>query len=71
MVDDLSRALNALPGLVWTALPDGHIDFYVEGDVIWSNYRLLVCRSGGWQILRSGPSSSVGSPTGGRYTPTR
>ncbi|HEY0379914.1 MAG TPA: PAS domain-containing protein [Pyrinomonadaceae bacterium] len=27
MEDDLSRVLNALPGLVWTALPDGQIDF--------------------------------------------
>ena len=23
----LSRIVDALPGLVWTALPDGHIDF--------------------------------------------
>jgi PAS domain S-box-containing protein len=27
MEDDLSRVLNALPGLVWTSLPDGQIDF--------------------------------------------
>ena len=27
MENDLSRVVDALPGLVWTALPDGHIDF--------------------------------------------
>jgi PAS domain S-box-containing protein len=27
MDPDLSRVVDALPGLVWTALPDGHIDF--------------------------------------------
>jgi PAS domain S-box-containing protein len=26
-MEDLSRVVDALPGLVWTALPDGHIDF--------------------------------------------
>jgi PAS domain S-box-containing protein len=27
MEKDLSPILDALPGLVWTALPDGHVDF--------------------------------------------
>jgi len=27
MENELSRVVDALPGLVWTALPDGHIDF--------------------------------------------
>jgi PAS domain S-box-containing protein len=27
MENQLSRVVDALPGLVWTALPDGHIDF--------------------------------------------
>jgi PAS domain S-box-containing protein len=35
MEDDLSRILNALPGLVWTSLPDGQIDF-VNGR--WCEY---------------------------------
>ncbi len=35
MEDDLSRVLNALPGLVWTSLPDGQIDF-VNGR--WCEY---------------------------------
>jgi hypothetical protein len=49
-------------------LPDGHIDFYLEGDVIWSNGRMLICRANGWQIVRSGSPSSVGGPTSGAYT---
>jgi PAS domain S-box-containing protein len=27
MANELSRVVDALPGLVWTALPDGHVDF--------------------------------------------
>ena len=27
MENDLSRVVDALPGLVWTALPDGQFDF--------------------------------------------
>jgi PAS domain S-box-containing protein len=27
MENELSRVVDALPGLVWTALPDGHVDF--------------------------------------------
>jgi hypothetical protein len=30
MEDDLSRVVDALPGLVWTALPDGHIDLLLN-----------------------------------------
>jgi PAS domain-containing protein len=26
-MDELSRVIDTLPGLVWTALPDGHIEF--------------------------------------------
>jgi hypothetical protein len=26
--DEFNRVINALPGLVWTALPDGQIDFF-------------------------------------------
>jgi PAS domain S-box-containing protein len=49
MEDDLSRVLNALPGLVWTALPDGQIDFVNQR---WCEYTGLsvdeACGSG-WQ----------------------
>jgi len=27
MENEFNRVIDALPGLVWTALPDGHIDF--------------------------------------------
>ena len=27
METELSRVVDVLPGLVWTALPDGHVDF--------------------------------------------
>jgi PAS domain S-box-containing protein len=49
MEEDLSRVLNALPGLVWTALPDGQIDFVNQR---WCEYTGLsverACDSG-WQ----------------------
>ena len=32
---DLGRVLDALPAMVWTALPDGHIDFVNRR---WSEY---------------------------------
>jgi len=35
MENQLSHVVNALPGLVWTALPDGHIDFINE---CWCEY---------------------------------
>lgn len=49
MEDDLSRVLNALPGLVWTSLPDGQMDFVNQS---WCEYTGLsverACGSG-WQ----------------------
>ena len=27
MENELSRVVDALPGLVWAAIPDGHVDF--------------------------------------------
>jgi PAS domain S-box-containing protein len=35
MENDFSRVVDALPGLVWTALPDGHVDFVNQR---WSDY---------------------------------
>ena len=35
MENEFSRLVNALPGLVWTALPDGSIDFFNQH---WSEY---------------------------------
>jgi len=35
MENELSRVVDALPGLVWTALPDGRIDFFNQR---WCEY---------------------------------
>ena len=35
MENDLSRVVDSLPGLVWTALPDGHVDFLNQR---WCDY---------------------------------
>jgi hypothetical protein len=32
MKNQLSRLLDTLPGLIWTVLPDGHIDFVNRAD---------------------------------------
>ena len=48
MQDDLSRVVDALPGLVWTAQEDGEIDFLNQG---WCEYTGLTAgelSSGGW-----------------------
>jgi hypothetical protein len=30
MENELSRVVDTLPGLVWTALPDKHVDFFSQ-----------------------------------------
>jgi PAS domain S-box-containing protein len=48
MQDDLSRVVDALPGLVWAALADGEIDFLNHR---WCEYTGLTAgelRGGGW-----------------------
>jgi len=50
MESDLSRVIDALPGLVWTALPDGQFDFMNQR---WSEYTGLAVDSShgrGWQV---------------------
>jgi PAS domain S-box-containing protein len=49
MENDICRAVNALPGLVWTALPDGQIDFLNHR---WCEYTGLSLDEGcghGWR----------------------
>jgi PAS domain S-box-containing protein len=49
MENELSRVVDALPGLVWTALPDGHVDFLNQR---WCEYTGLSVDEGygrGWQ----------------------
>jgi hypothetical protein len=49
MDNEFSRIVDTLPGLVWTALPDGRIDFL--------NYRRLGAQHG---VTARGPRSSSG-----------
>jgi PAS domain S-box-containing protein len=49
MESELGRVVDALPGFVWTALPDGQIDFMNQR---WSEYTGLAVdrsRGSGWQ----------------------
>ena len=45
----LSRIVDALPGLVWTALPDGHIDFLNQGWCEYTGLSLDEARGSGWR----------------------
>src|SRR5262245_53665099 len=50
MRDQLSHVVDALPGLVWTALPDGHVDFLNRR---WCEYTGITASEGdgpGWQV---------------------
>jgi PAS domain-containing protein len=49
MENELSRVIDSLPGMVWTALPDGHVDFVNQR---WSEYTGLSAEAAygrGWQ----------------------
>ncbi len=46
MQDDLRRVVDSLPGLVWTSLPDGHVDFLNQR---WCDYTgLSLDKACGW-----------------------
>ena len=47
----LSRIVDALPGLVWTALPDGHIDFLNQRWCEYTGLSLDESRGCGWQTV--------------------
>jgi PAS domain S-box-containing protein len=49
MEDDLSRVLNALPGLVWTALPNGQIDFLNQSWCEYTGLSVDEARGSGWR----------------------
>jgi PAS domain S-box-containing protein len=49
MEDDLSRVLNALPGLAWTALPDGQLDFLNQRWCEYTGLSLEEACGRGWQ----------------------
>ena len=50
MPEELRSVLDTLPGLVWTALPDGNVDYFNRR---WCEYTGLSlaenCESDGWQ----------------------
>jgi PAS domain S-box-containing protein len=49
MEEDLTRVLNALPGLVWTALPDGQIDFVNQRWCEYTGLSVERAYDSGWQ----------------------
>ena len=49
MENELSRVVDALPGLVWTALPDGRFDFLNRGWCEYTGMKLAEAYDCGWQ----------------------
>jgi len=49
MENKLSRVVDALPGLVWTALPDGHIDFLNQRWCEYTGISVDEAYGRGWQ----------------------
>jgi PAS domain S-box-containing protein len=49
MEADLIRIVNALPGLVWTARPDGDIDFLSRGWCEYTGLSFVEAAGWGWQ----------------------
>ena len=47
-MNELSSVLDALPGLVWTALPDGHVDFVNQQWREYTGLSLQASRGDGW-----------------------
>lgn len=49
MENELSRVVDALPGLVWTALPDGRIDFLNQRWCEYTGLGVAEARGDGWR----------------------
>jgi PAS domain S-box-containing protein len=49
MENELSRVVDALPGLVWTALPDGHVDFINQCWRVYTGLSVDQACGQGWQ----------------------
>lgn len=72
--NDLSRVVDALPGLVWTALPDGDIDFLNQRWCEYTGLGVEEARGRGWQaavhpddlhlLLERWPSEMAGGKRG-------
>jgi PAS domain S-box-containing protein len=50
MENELSRVVDALPGVVWTALPAGHIGFLNQRWCEYTGLNLDEAYGRGWQI---------------------
>ena len=48
MENGLSRVVDALPGLIWTALPDGHVDFLNQRWCEYTGLSLDEASGQGW-----------------------
>src|SRR5215472_13554018 len=49
MENELGHVVDALPGLVWTAFPDGQIDFLNQRWFEYTGLGIDECRGRGWQ----------------------
>jgi PAS domain S-box-containing protein len=49
MAYDLARVVNAIPGFVWSATPDGSVDFLNQRWCDYTGVRLEDARGSGWQ----------------------
>jgi PAS domain S-box-containing protein len=49
MESELRRVVDALPGLVWTALPNGHIDFLNQRWCEYTGLGVAEACGQGWQ----------------------
>ena len=49
MENELSPVVDALPGLVWTALPDGHVDFVNQHWCEYTGLGVDEAYGHGWQ----------------------
>src|SRR3712207_4145361 len=50
MQNEIRRIIDALPGLVWSALPDGQIDFVNQRWCKYTGLRLEEACGCGWQV---------------------
>jgi PAS domain-containing protein len=51
MENEFNRIVDALPGLVWTALSDGYIDFLNQRWLDYTGLDVGQARGQGWQTL--------------------
>jgi len=49
MENELGRVVNALPGFVWSAAPDGSVDFLNQRWCDYTGVSLEGARGSGWQ----------------------